>query len=385
MKVLWVSAEPPDRQGGGGNIRQAHLLSAVADRHETHLVLAGRLRDEQLCELLADVVEVAGPRPEPPRSTWSRRMLDLRLAGPEGPPERYDGRAARRALGEQLPHGFDVVVVQHAGLASLLPERRDGAWVCELHNVESVTLDALAGIATGSRQRRLQQMQARRARRFERWIVDHYDRVVTVSADDAAALPGPSHVVPNGVDLQRWTASPPPAEPRVVFTGTLSYLPNVDGIRWFCADVWPLVRRELPAAVLDVVGRAPVAAVRELDAVEGVAVHGDVPEVTPFVAAARAAVVPLRIGSGSRLKVLESWAAQRPVVGTSIGLAGLGVVDGVNALVRDDAASFANAVVDLLRADGPAQQLAHAGRRAVEDGYDWRRIGAAYADWLATG
>jgi polysaccharide biosynthesis protein PslH len=389
VRVLWVTAEPPDRAGGGGNIRQAHLLSAVAETHETHLLLAGTLSDTAVRERLASVVELPVTAPSPPRGQVGRRMLDLRLTGPEGPPERFAGRAARAVLGPRISDaaamaGYDVVVVQHGGLASLLPGRRSSRWVAELHNVESETLDALAGIAAGERQRLLLRAQAHRARRLERWIAHSYDGVVAVSDGDASALRCPAYVVPNGVDVRTWPVSAVPATPTVMFTATLDYLPNVDGIEWFVGEVWPRVRAEVPAAHLDVVGRRPVGSVMALRERPGVAVHANVPDVRAFVSNARVCVVPLRVGSGSRLKVLEAWAGNRPVVGTTVGLAGLTVEDGRNALVADRAEDLAEAVVRVIRDDALAQALAHAGRQRAGERYDWTMLGSRYAEWLSS-
>jgi glycosyltransferase involved in cell wall biosynthesis len=383
VKVLWVSAEPPDRSLGGGSIRQAYLLTRIAAAHETHLLLAGDLPDEAVRRSLASY-HTLQPAPQSQPYGWRRRMLDLRVAGPEGPPERRDMAPARRSLAGRVPsHGFDAVVVQHSGLAPLLPSRRAGAWVSELHNVGSLTLAAWADLAPGRRQAWVRRQQAARARRLERWITDAYDAVVTVSAQDAAALSGQPHVVPNGVDTAAWAAGPLPEAPRVLFSGTLDYLPNVDGVEWFCREVWPLVRANVPAATLDVVGRRPVPAVRALDAIDGVSVHADVPDVRVFAASARVAVVPLRTGSGTRLKVLEAWAAARPVVGTSVGLAGLSFTPGVEAVVADTPQALAAGVTAALTDDPLASRLALAGRSLVERRYDWSVIGATYAGWLA--
>lgn len=389
MRVLWVTAEPPDSAGGGGNIRQAHLLSAIAERHETHLLLAGALTDSAVRDRLASVVELPIPSPSLPRGKLGRRLLDLRLAGPEGPPEKFAGRSARSVLAPRLDDvdrmaDYDVVVVQHGGLTPLIGRRRAGRWVAELHNVESETLEALSGVARGRRQQWLLRAQARRARRLERWITHSYDRVVAVSTEDASALGCPAHVVPNGVEVGSWPVSPVPVAPKVMFTATLDYLPNVDGIEWFVGQVWPRVRAVFPQAQLDVVGRRPVDAVLALRGQPGVAVHADVPDVRPYVTAARVCVVPLRVGSGSRLKVLEAWAAARPVVGTTVGLAGLAVDDGGNALVGDRPDELAEAVIRALRDGSLAQSLADAGRRCVVEHYDWKALGAGYADWLTT-
>jgi glycosyltransferase involved in cell wall biosynthesis len=209
-------------------------------------------------------------------------------------------------------------------------------------------------------------------------VVQAYDTVFTVSPDDAALLDGDPLVVPNGVDLQRFAPSPVPSNPSIVFTGHLAYLPNVDGVTWFCREVLPRVREQVPAAHVDIVGRIPVADVRDL-AGPAVDVHADVETVAPYLESSRVAVIPLRLGSGTRLKALEAGAAGRPVVGTTVGLAGVPWRDGVSALIADDADSMARAIVTVLTDDAIANSLASEGRTLAEQ-FDWEAIGERFSD-----
>jgi glycosyltransferase involved in cell wall biosynthesis len=182
------------------------------------------------------------------------------------------------------------------------------------------------------------------------------------------------------VDAARFVPTPLPSEPRIVLTASLNYLPNVDGVRWFASEVLPRVQAEVPEVVFDVVGRNPTADILGLDGRHGIRVHADVPEVAPFLAASRVAVVPLRMGTGTRLKALEALAAGRPLVGTTIGLAGLDLVDGIHARIADDPTTLASAVAELLQSDERATALAHAGRRLVEERYTWEQLGARLVD-----
>jgi glycosyltransferase involved in cell wall biosynthesis len=174
---------------------------------------------------------------------------------------------------------------------------------------------------------------------------------------------------------------PIPSNARAVFVGALHTLPNRDGIHWFCREVWPIVRERVTDAAIDVVGAQPPADVIALGQLGGVTVHADVPDVRPFLAEARVGVVPLRIGSGSRLKALEAMAAGRAVVGTSIGLSGIEVQPGRDVLVADDAAAFADAVVRCLTDNELAGRLGMMGRRRAEE-YSWSRIAEGYAALL---
>jgi glycosyltransferase involved in cell wall biosynthesis len=182
-------------------------------------------------------------------------------------------------------------------------------------------------------------------------------------------------VVPNGVDLEAFMPTPLPSTPSLVFTGTLDYRPNVDGILWFCREVLPSAARRVPGLTLTIAGRRPVPAVRELARQPRVSVIADVADIRPVLQRARLAVVPIRLGTGTRLKVLEAMAAGRPVVGTAVGLEGLGVEAGRHALVADDPAGLADAIVSLCADTELAARLAAGGRQLVEARYGWDDIG----------
>lgn len=394
-RALWIAQEPPDRDLGGGSIRQAHLIEALGRRVPTDLLLAGQLRDERTRAALSRVIEVDDPpRWDPPNRTV-RRMADLWLGLAERTPrEAWDLRGARRSLAqaiEGLREGpYDVVVVNHQGLTPLLPPDHRGCWVAHLHNVAAQRAAQTAATAPGRRQRWIYRREARKAEQLERWAVGAYDAVVVCSDQDADALCGPDRslargpviVAPNGVDLSRFRRAPIPRRPGLVMTATLDYLPNVDGALWFAKEVLPLIRAQGVDVEFDLVGRNPTAEVMALGGLDGVTIHPDVPDVAPFLARARVAVVPLRMGTGTRLKALEALAVGRPLVGTSIGLAGLGLTDGTDARIADQPRALADAIVELMASDDRAESIAAAGHRLVQGRYGWDHIGARFADAL---
>ena len=199
------------------------------------------------------------------------------------------------------------------------------------------------------------------AARYECDAAGEYDHLVVVSDGDAEVLRahcatlGRSDdrvaVVPNGVDVTTRAPTALPTEPRLLFPGTLNYRPNVLGLVWFCDEVLPKVQQVVPEVRLAIVGRHPVAEVVALAGRSGVDVHSDVPQMAPWFEWARAVVVPLHVGTGTRLKALEAMAAARPLVGTSVGLEGLGIIDGVQARVVDDPSAMAVALIEILRDD----------------------------------
>jgi glycosyltransferase involved in cell wall biosynthesis len=159
----------------------------------------------------------------------------------------------------------------------------------------------------------------------------------------------------------------------LVFVGTMSYEPNDQGIRWFCRSVWPQIRRHVPDAQFVVVGKSPSSAVQELaGGREGITVTGAVDDVRPYLASASASVVPLFSGGGTRLKILESMAAGRAVVSTSIGAEGIDATHDYDIVLADTAQALADACVRILREPDFRERIAAHGRTLVEEMYDWR-------------
>jgi glycosyltransferase involved in cell wall biosynthesis len=254
-------------------------------------------------------------------------------------------------------------------------------WVLDAQNVEFRISASLAGAATGFRTiayRAYSRREARRRRSEEIAAWGRMDHVTAVSDVDRAIIedlaPGTvTTVVPNCVDGERLRPSPRPSDgrPSGIFVGKMDYRPNVDAVRWFSEEILPRVRARVPRFELMIVGKDPAPVVRALNGRDGVRVTGWVPDTAPLLHDASLAVVPLRAGSGSRLKVLEALAAGTPVVSTSLGVEGLDVEPDRHVVVADDAAAFADAVVDLLADPERRARLAREGRRLVEDRYRW--------------
>lgn len=387
--MLWVTDEVPDPGRGGGSIRQYHLLKRIAAHADVDLLLAGNLTDPDLRQLLRRVTCI--PRPADHLSAWSERRMgtarrrahNLATAIPGRPPsEVVVNQRVVLALRSHMGNGsgYDLAQVEHEHLAGLLPTRRSGRWAITLHNLMSVRYRQRAAVSPRPRIRRLWEADARRAEAWERRIVRRYDLTIAVSDEDARDLAGPVAVVPNGVDLTRFRATPLPPGHKIIFSGSFNYEPNIDGATWLCDEVLPTVRQQMPEATLLLVGREPDDRVRALARRPGVEAHFDVPDVAPWLESARVAVVPLRQGSGTRLKALEAMAGGRPIAGTPVGLEGLGLEDGVSASIAEGAGSLAEALTHLLRDDATAARLAMAGRALAEERFGWDRLADVYLD-----
>ena len=385
--VLWVTEEPPDRAGGGGGLRQANLLIELSRRLEVDLLLAGRLRDDGVRAAVRSVVEVEVP-PVGARRAGDLfdlfvRRRPLSVGAATAAVDALRGEVERRSASN------DVVVVNHASLFPLLSSVSGACCVAHPHRVEEVGARQAAALATTRRARSVWRAEARAHRRLHRSALASADAVLVCSDDDARLLaPATAHlpvvVAPNGVDLERFQVGEPPGDQRVLFFGSLAFPPNRDGARWFVREVWPRVRARVPGATLRVAGRGAPPEVIALQQVPGVEVVGEVPDSATTYADADVVVVPLRIGTGTRLKALEAMAAGRPVVGTTIGLEGLGLdeldADPDAAVRADDPTALADEVVRALEDSDHARRVAAAGRRHVEERFGW----ADLADHLAS-
>jgi glycosyltransferase involved in cell wall biosynthesis len=380
--LLWVTDEVPHPGLGGGSIRQYHLLKRLAHRIDIDVVVLGRGTDPSLRGAVRNLHEIERPRPIGNR--WCQVRSRLALLPALRPAEVALSSPSVRALRTQLfdVDQYDVVQVEHEWLAPLLPRRRRGRWFITLHNLLSVRLRQSADVATKARVQWLLRRDAVHADRLERWIEEQFDRVITVSEEDASLLGGTAAVIPNGVDLDAFTVTPVPHQPRLVFTASWNWAPNSAAAVWAATELLPRVRAQLPHASLALVGREPTAAVRALSSWPGVETHFDVPSVLPHLRSARIALVPLTVGSGTRLKALEAMAAGRPVVGTRIGLEGLGVVDGRHARLAESADEMTEVIVELAGDDRAAGLLAANGRGLVENGFGWDAIADRYWDLL---
>jgi polysaccharide biosynthesis protein PslH len=224
-------------------------------------------------------------------------------------------------------------------------------------------------------------------KRFEPEQTRRFHHVIAVSEADRQAMSAmvdPSHisVVPTGVDLSKYQYDPEsrPSGPLVVFTGSMDWQPNIDGVEFFCKEVWPLVLATVPSAHFRIVGRDPHPRVRSL-ASSSVEVTGTVPSIVDHLRAAAVFVVPLRIGGGTRIKIYEGMAMGKATVSTTIGAEGLDVQHGRDIILEDSPAAFADAIVTLL-ANEEIRRRYEAAAAATARKYDWSVITQRFVEVL---
>lgn len=394
MRVLHVTPELPYEPGGGGGrgreyflcrrlVERGHQVLNISPVTPEEAPYAQALRDvgvenwvlERPASRLREVAAAVRAEPQvlAAAAIAPMRALEMRVF--------WVGlRAlARRAVAEWSP---DVVMVGHdmaAAWAQPLPDSLPA--VLTLHNLVWHWYLSRAGRTSGVRAVLLQAEAARYRAYTLRMLGRYYQAAVAVSTIEAAEVrntsPIPVSVIPTGVDTTVTAPGPEqPGPPRLVFTGTLGYPPNSQGIAWFADHVWPEVLRAVPDARLDIVGRAPPRSVLALNDRPGITVIGPVPVMGPYFDRAHAVIVPILTGAGIRVKIVEAMAAGRAIVSTSLGWEGLPhVVPGEHLLVADDPAPFAAATTRLLREPELRRRLAGRARSLAERHYDWRRLG----------
>jgi len=223
----------------------------------------------------------------------------------------------------------------------------------------------------------------------ERKYLAQADHVLTVSDHDREVFSqwldsSKLSVIPTGVDTVYFR---PGAEPEIenslVFTGSMDWLPNEDGMLYFIKEILPLLREQAPRISLSIVGRNPSTRLNAAISQESnIVATGWVEDIRPFLAQSEVCIVPLRIGGGTRLKIFEAMSMGKAVVSTSIGAEGLPVADGEHILLADDPAAFARSVVSLLRDDSRRRRIGVAARKLVEENYSWRQVARVFSDAL---
>jgi len=351
FEIILVSPAPPDAG------RHAVDLASVCDRF------------------------IAWPAP---RFGAIRRALAL--AGPL-PVAVASDRSAFGAdiVARELAARPDVIVVDFPHAAVVLPSRIDLPSVIFTHNVEVEIFERHAAVAKGI-WKPVWQREAAKMLAFEEATLRRFATVVAVSQRDGRVLRERYNLanietIDTGVDLDFYTFRPPADTARtVVFAGAMDSRSNIDGIDFLMDEVWPLVAAQRPDARMAVVGRNPppnlVAKAERLRLPWRFT--GFVDDIRPEVLAGDVSVIPLRVGSGTRLKAFEAMALGRPVVSTTLGVEGLAVEPGCHCLVADTAAAFAADIVRLLGDADLRRRLAGTARKLLEDRFSWAAVGQQF-------
>jgi len=302
----------------------------------------------------------------------------------------YTSPAMRRELEHLLGEGdFDIIQMESIHLMSYLPSirraRKRPIVVCDWHNIESELMRRYSEREPGRLRRAYAGRTSRQMSEFENRALRDFDAHVVVSQRDADRMRAINpdariFVIENGVDTAFYADLEEKAELpacRIVFVGSMDYHANIDGAVNFANSAWPRLRKRQPGLIFTIVGKDPAPAVRELGQLPGIDVTGTVDDVRPFYREAIAAVVPLNVGGGSRLKILEAMAAGVPVVSTTLGAEGLDVQHDENIVIADTNEELIESINSVVENEERRHHLIAAGRALVLKRYDWSSLGAS--------
>lgn len=383
-----MSAFPPSPPTFGAQRRIQGLMAGLARRHDVSAVsligseLDAAVAERAMREYCREVVLV----PSRPTDGVGKRLIQLRSLASRRSFERHFTTvpALARALDRVLTsRRFDVVSVEtpalcHYPLQRAPPGERPPRRVLDNHNIEYDLVRQMASTSPSPLRRFYNSVNWPKVRDEEVDAWQGFDGVTfTSSVDEARArsdVPAVhSTVIPNAVDVEFFRPRPGDPTPdgrTVLFFGTVDYFPNRDGINVFLRDVWPAIAASHPAARLKIVGPRPTP---EVLAARGprIEVTGLVDDLRPHLAEAALTIVPLRIGGGTRLKVLEAMAMAKPIVSTTLGAEGIDVASGREVLLADEPPAFAAAVGRLLDDPALGERLGRAARALAEARYSW--------------
>jgi polysaccharide biosynthesis protein PslH len=420
VNILILSPYPPYPPHGGGTMRIYQLIRGLAAHHQvTCLTFAPDEAAERALEPLRKICRVLAVRGPQQRGTLRRAWTTLASSQPDMALRNVShsyADALRKLLSAERFEIVQAESIEMAGYLQIAGHRSQVTTVLDQFNAEYVlqkraALTALGSVVGQSAICNLQSAirglagggyslaQWLKLARYERRVIGDADAVAAVSDEDRRILlrlqpSAQIGVVPNGVDTTHFSRAALATERvgplslsanALVFSGTLDFRPNIDAIAWFVREALPRIRAQRPDTRLVVVGKRPGPALRALAEREALILTGEVPDARPFIAGATVYVVPMRIGGGVRLKLLEALALEAPVVSTSMGAEGLpGLRGGEHCLLADDPAGFAAATLRLLDDRALGQRLGAAGRALVRASYDWTailpRLEALYAE-----
>lgn len=393
MRLLWLKTELLHPVDKGGKIRTFQMLKELKrEHHITYLTLDDGTASEDARERAVEYCHELVSVPHRTRAKFSAGFYaELALNLTSSLPyfmKKYQSEGMRREISERAAlSAFDVIVCDFLPPSVNVPAHLGTPTVLFQHNVEAMIWRRHYEVQKNPLKKAYLYGQWRKTVAYERGACCRFNQVIAVSREDCETMKseyGARAVmdVPTGVDTDYFRPrGRTPLEPyNLVFTGSMDWLPNEDAIQYFTRQIMPRIKRAVPGVTLTVVGRNPYPSLIELSHRDpSVIVTGRVEDVRPYMEKAAAYVVPIRIGGGTRLKIYEAMAMEKPVVSTTIGAEGLPVHDGMELLLADTAESFAEQVVRVITDEQFARELGLRAAKTVRSTFGWDRVAAIFA------
>jgi sugar transferase (PEP-CTERM/EpsH1 system associated) len=396
LKILWVKSGGLLPLNHGGRIRSYYLAKELAQLHDLSLfTFASEAEDpvpahQPLRKFCQNVTCVPIRIPEARGIQESfNYALNLFSHKPYSL-SKYCQPSVKRALAEHLAQEpYDLLICDFLLTAGVVPWDWPHPKVLFTHNIEAVIWQRHYEVQKNPIWKAVSYREYRMLERMERDYISRADHTLAVSDNDRDfflnyAPTERMSVIPTGVDIDYFTPQVEKEEPEtIVFTGSMDWMANEDGIVFFIEKVLPLIRQEYRNVKLSVVGRKPSARMKEIGARDkNIEVTGTVDDIRPYMAKGAVYVVPLLVGGGTRIKIFEAMAAGKAVVSTTIGAEGLPVTDGKDIVLADEPRSLARSVGELLGDANRRRSIGAAARKLVAENYSWKAVGKTLANVL---
>lgn len=391
VRILWLKTELLHPVDKGGKIRTYNMLKELKRDHRiTYLTLDDGTADDKARELASEYCHDLVCVPHRRREKFTTGFyVELALNLASDLPyaiKKYESEEMRREIEKRVGQ-LDVLICDFLAPAVNVPRDLDCAAVLFQHNVEAMIWKRHYEVQANPARKAYLLRQWRKMVAFEAATCPRFDCVVAVSREDREQMEREYNVkniydVPTGVDTTFFRPSGQfePKPHHLVFTGSMDWLPNEDAIRYFTEQIMPRIKQSVPDVTLTVVGRDPYPGLVELSKRDpSVIVTGRVDDVRPYMEEAAVYIVPLRIGGGTRLKIYEAMAMEKPIVSTSVGAEGLPVTNGTEIVLADTPDSFAGAVVKLLQDRKLAGEIGQRAAARVRKEFGWDTVAASFA------
>lgn len=383
MKIIFILSQLPYPPDTGAKIRSFNLIKSLSDKHDIALITFGDSIAEEIRKYCKNVYLISKMQ----SYVYIQALANIFSRYPYSV-NKYYSRNMLARIKELLDNEkFNLIHCDSVQVSKNVLKLTSVPKVLTEHNIESQILYRAALAERNILKKLYLYYQYLKLRRYEISACKQFDRVVTVSEEDKRFLvrfidEDKISVVPNGVDTEYFKLTTPnsllPTEQSIVFTGSMDWLPNIDAVKYFCKDILPLIWEKKNNLKFYIVGRnAPkdIIALGKND--NRIIVTGSVEDVRPYMEKASVFVVPLRIGGGTRLKILEAMAMEKAVISTSIGCEGLEVIDEKDIIIADGPDKFADKVLMLLDNKEMREEMGKHGRQLVEEKYGWSIISNA--------
>jgi len=394
MNLLVLDEEFPYPLNSGKRIRSYNLISRLAKSHSVRYLAFGRPDSDSHRQFEMDALNPIAVSPSFAAKQgvgfYLRLIANLFSSYPYIVTSHYSQafqHAMEKAIKVDRP---DLIICEWTPYAQYVGSILDIPRIVVAHNIETTVWRRYWENEKNLLKRWYIKVQVEKLIRFEEATFASIDGATAVTTDEACQISKmndtlPVQVVENGVDLDYFRQGGQGAEKRkLVFTGAMDWRPNQDAVTYFVEQIFPLLRQTDQQLEAVMVGRNPPEFICDYNRVDGITVTGTVDDVRPFIEQAAVYIVPLRIGGGSRLKILEALAMEKAVVSTSVGSEGLKVVNGRDVILADTPEKFAERIIELLNNESQRRSLGRAGRQLVEQHYGWPALAEQLERFLLT-